>query len=158
MELTRTQIPRKDTPVGPHRRRGLAWPAEGPRGEVLSRLRQRLRRVEQRRSQLLGVLLEPGWMLAGSLVTRTTVCGKAGCRCARGERHGPQQILMTQAGAHRRSVVLYRGRDNEWLRSHGRYRAHRSALRELKVLEREVHAIVGAIAAHHRLELVEEGS
>ncbi len=28
-------------------------------------------------------------MLAGSLVAQYTTCGKQGCRCARGQKHGP---------------------------------------------------------------------
>ncbi len=46
---------------------------------------------------------EPG--LAGSLQTQSRRCGKEGCRCTRGELHGPYTYLSVRAG--RRSRLLY---------------------------------------------------
>lgn len=42
-----------------------------------------------RRRALAGRLGEVEAVLAGSLVEQTRRCGKAGCRCAAGEPHGP---------------------------------------------------------------------
>jgi hypothetical protein len=44
--------------------------------------------LAQRRA-LAGRLGEVEQVLAGSLVEQTRRCGKAGCRCAEGEPHGP---------------------------------------------------------------------
>jgi len=42
-----------------------------------------------RRHRLVARLGEAETLLAGSLVEQTRRCGKAGCRCAEGEPHGP---------------------------------------------------------------------
>ena len=42
-----------------------------------------------RRHRLVARLGEAELLLAGSLVEQTRRCGKAGCRCADGELHGP---------------------------------------------------------------------
>ena len=42
-----------------------------------------------RRHRLVARLGEAELLLAGSLVEQTRRCGKAGCRCADGEPHGP---------------------------------------------------------------------
>ncbi|SRR5712692_2871410 len=44
-------------------------------------------------------------VLAGSLQTQSRRCGKEGCRCTRGELHGPYTYLSVRAG--RRSRLLY---------------------------------------------------
>ena len=42
-----------------------------------------------RRHRLVARLGEAELLLAGSLVEQTRRCGRAGCRCAEGEPHGP---------------------------------------------------------------------
>jgi Family of unknown function (DUF6788) len=42
-----------------------------------------------RRRRLVARLGDAETLLAGSLVEQTRRCGKAGCRCAEGEPHGP---------------------------------------------------------------------
>jgi hypothetical protein len=42
-----------------------------------------------RRRRLVARLGDAELLLAGSLVEQTRRCGKAGCRCAEGEPHGP---------------------------------------------------------------------
>jgi hypothetical protein len=44
-------------------------------------------------SQQLKSLLRPCPVLAGSLVKQYVVCGKPGCRCQRGQKHGPLYYL-----------------------------------------------------------------
>ena len=47
------------------------------------------RQLLARRRMLAGRLGDVEQVLAGSLVEQTRRCGKAGCRCADGEPHGP---------------------------------------------------------------------
>ena len=51
----------------------------------------RLERYEQKYRTLVAELSEIGFISPGSLVVRTTSCGKSGCRCQADppERHGP---------------------------------------------------------------------
>lgn len=63
------------------------------------------RALRARRRRLLARL--PDWegYLAGSLVEQSRRCGKEGCRCARGELHGPYVYLSVGRASGRRSLV-----------------------------------------------------
>ena len=47
-------------------------------------------------------------MLAGSLVAQYTTCGKPGCRCARGQKHGPLYYLYWKDQGRSRSRYVPR--------------------------------------------------
>ena len=51
-----------------------------------------------RRRRLAARLGDPQVMLSGSLVSQSRRCGKAGCRCAEGEEHGPYTYLSARVG------------------------------------------------------------
>jgi hypothetical protein len=49
--------------------------------------------LRSRRDRLVAGLPQAAAFLAGSLVEQRRRCGKEGCRCARGELHGPYAYL-----------------------------------------------------------------
>src|SRR5712671_4207809 len=49
--------------------------------------------LRQRRDRLVAGLPQAAGFLAGSLLEQRRRCGKEGCRCARGELHGPYAYL-----------------------------------------------------------------
>ena len=49
--------------------------------------------LRSRRDRLAAALPQAGAFLAGSLTEQRRRCGKEGCRCARGELHGPYAYL-----------------------------------------------------------------
>ena len=51
-----------------------------------------------RRRRLSARLGDVEQVLAGSLVEQTRRCGKAGCRCAEGEPHGPYAYFTPKTG------------------------------------------------------------
>lgn len=57
--------------------------------EEISQLRAKLYKLDKDRGQLLRLIRRLGPMLEGSFTKRYTRCKKPGCRCERGERHGP---------------------------------------------------------------------
>jgi hypothetical protein len=65
---------------------------------TVRQLRDRRRRVARQIPDLEAVI-------AGSLQTQRRRCGKEGCRCARGELHGPYSYLSLRVG--RRTQMLY---------------------------------------------------
>ena len=67
-------------------------------GLSLRQLRDRRRRAARQIPDLEAVI-------AGSLQNQRRRCGKEGCRCARGELHGPYLYLSLRAG--RRTQMLY---------------------------------------------------
>jgi hypothetical protein len=69
----------------------------------LSELTSRQLRARRRRA----VSRLPDWedYLAGSLAEQSRRCGKAGCRCAEGELHGPYVYLSVGKAGGRRGMV-----------------------------------------------------
>src|SRR3972149_8411807 len=65
---------------------GLAWTGSRMRSSVPMSSRQPRKTDAALRRELGGLTSQ---MLFGTLSERYTTCGKATCRCARGERHGP---------------------------------------------------------------------
>lgn len=62
--------------------------------------------MSARRATLLRRLLrEAERMLQGSLSETTRTCGRPGCRCHRGERHGPHTYLTFKTPEGRSSAV-----------------------------------------------------
>ncbi len=53
--------------------------------------------LRSRRDRLAVGLLRAGQFLAGSLAEQHRKCGKEGCRCTRGELHGPY-VYLSAAG------------------------------------------------------------
>ena len=54
---------------------------------------QNARRLALRRRQLVEQLSGLGPVLRASLIERFTQCGKAGCKCMQGHKHGPSYYL-----------------------------------------------------------------
>ena len=51
------------------------------------------RRLAERRQKLADQLAQLGPVLRATLIQRFTQCGKGGCKCMRGEKHGPASYL-----------------------------------------------------------------
>lgn len=62
------------------------------------------------RSRAVKLLREDGF-LRGSVSVRRRVCGKAGCRCARGERHEAMYVVYRKDG---RTAQIYVPKEWEW--------------------------------------------
>ena len=59
--------------------------------------------LRKRREGLTKTLPPVGEILRGSLMERYLTCGNAGCKCARGERHGPVWYLSITLDQTRRA-------------------------------------------------------
>jgi len=64
------------------------------------------RQLRARRRRALGRLPDLEGYLAGSLVEQRRRCGKAGCRCSRGELHGPY-VYLSVGKAPGRAPLVY---------------------------------------------------
>jgi hypothetical protein len=73
-------------------------------------------------SQQLQAFLEPFPVLAGSLVKQYIVCGKSGCRCQRGQKHGPLFYLYWKEQGRSRSLYVPREKVAEVQRQIKNYR------------------------------------
>ena len=57
-----------------------------------------VRQLNNRRRRLVEALPDVGAVLAGSVISQRRRCGKQGCRCTRGELHGPYVYLSLGRG------------------------------------------------------------
>jgi hypothetical protein len=79
-------------------------------------------------TQQLRRSLRPFPLLAGSLVKQYVVCGKPGCRCQRGQKHGPLYYLYWKEQGRSRSLYVPRARVAEIRRQIQNYRSLQKAL------------------------------
>jgi len=106
---------------------------------------QEVHALEHERRVLLRSLIRPGPMVSGGLVERWIVCGKAGCRCSTGERHGPYYY---------RSVPTARGPRLEYVGKRGqsdvpllkRYQEYQRRMARLNVIQREIVRLLWQLA------------
>jgi hypothetical protein len=67
-------------------------------------------------------LFELSSVLAGSLVKQYVICGKPGCRCQRGQKHGPLFYLYWKEQGRSRSLYVPREKVGEIRRQIQNYR------------------------------------
>ncbi len=86
----------------------------------------------------LDALLQDFPLLAGSLVKQFVICGKPGCRCRGGRKHGPLFYLYWKEQGRSRSLYVPRDQVGELRR---RIQNYRRLQRELaRRLQRELRA------------------
>src|ERR1700692_784562 len=68
------------------------------------------RALRARRRRLAGSLPDVEGLIGGSVIEQSRKCGKEGCRCTRGELHGPYSyVVLPRAGGRTRSVYVPAG-------------------------------------------------
>lgn len=110
----------------------------------ISRLRQQLRKIGRQLTRQLNTLMAPKPLLRGSVYRLRRRCGKAGCRCARGELHESWVFLTREKGVQRLRAVPS-GQSARWQERAEDYRRFRRAQRELGRLVREALRLAGEI-------------
>jgi hypothetical protein len=110
-----------------------------------SRISQEVLSLDQERRKLLRSLLRPRPMVKGGLVERWITCGKDGCRCQTGERHGPYyyRSVLTPKGPRLEYVGKDGQTDVQLLR---RYQTYQRQMARLNVLHREMVKLLWQLA------------
>jgi hypothetical protein len=70
-----------------------------------------------RRGAIARRLPDPNEILRASLITRYTTCGKPGCKCMRGQKHGPSYTASVTVGAGKTRQVYVRKDDVDSVRT-----------------------------------------
>jgi hypothetical protein len=97
-------------------------------------IRRRVRTRLQEQRTLVERLLRRRELLAGSLFLRWGVCGKKGCVCQSGQKHGPYYVLSRRSGGRGGFTYLDRtqtGRARSLVKAHREYRADLKRLRKV---------------------------
>jgi len=95
-------------------------------------IRRRVREKLQEQRELVEELLREREQLRGSLFTRFGVCGKEGCACREGRKHGPYYVLSTRSGGKGGFAYLEGHQAAEALELVKRHRAFKAGMRRLK--------------------------
>ena len=99
--------------------------------------------LEQRRRGLVELLPPAAETLRGTLRERYMTCGKPGCKCARGQRHGPIWYLSVTLGSGRTAGgVIAAGqveRVRRWIKNYHQFKEHLEKISEInrELLRRE---------------------
>lgn len=95
--------------------------------------------LRRRRQGLVQLLPPAGEVLRGSLVKRYVTCGNPGCKCARGERHGPVWYFSVTLGPGRTTGGVISAdqveRVRRWIENHQQLK---SALEKISEINREL--------------------
>jgi len=123
--------------------------------EDLSRLRQQAARLRKEREHLETLVLGTAPMIEGSLVKRYTVCGKRGCRCQRGRKHGPFLYLSRLEGQKLRTFYVRKGNWVVVRQMVERYRRFRERRRRIRELTARIEALLDEIGTIQKRKLEE---
>lgn len=108
-------------------------------------IRPQVLALEKECHLLLRSLTRPRPMVSGGLVERWVVCGKAGCRCSTGERHGPYYYRSVLVSG--RPRLEYLGRDEQpdvpLLK---RYQGYQRQMARLNAIHRELVKLLWQLA------------
>jgi uncharacterized protein DUF6788 len=105
-------------------------------------IRQRVRTSLQDQRELVAELLQRREQLAGSLFVRFGVCGKQGCVCRTGQKHGPYYVLSTRSGGKGGFAYLEAARLAEARELVKAYREYRAGMRRLRRVNEQLVALL----------------
>ncbi|MBI4332816.1 MAG: hypothetical protein HY673_16225 [Chloroflexi bacterium] len=112
----------------------------------ISRLRQQAGKLKKRRGELEDHALRAGAMVRGSLLELMRKCGKPGCKCLRGELHGPNYYLsLPKPGKRSRMIPVPRDRVKTIRSLNARYHDFQHAMTEIRRLNEEIESLLLAV-------------
>ena len=101
-------------------------------------IRQRVRARLQEQRALVEDLLRQREQLAGSLFVRFGVCGKEGCVCRTGQKHGPYYVLSTRSGGKGGFAYLEASQMEEARELVRAYRGYRAGMQRLRKVGEQI--------------------
>ncbi len=109
----------------------------------ISRSRQKIVLLRSRRGQLEDKALRSQTMVRGSLLELMRKCGKAGCKCQRGELHGPNFYLSLPKPGKRSQMLPVPPDKVKMVRSlNSHYHEFQHALTEIRRLHKEIESLL----------------
>jgi hypothetical protein len=94
-------------------------------------------RIQRKRQELVRQIPPGGEILKASLIERLTVCGRPGCRCQQGQKHGPYLYASVFDGKQSRQVYVPQSMEVQVRRWADNYHRWVAILAELSALSVE---------------------
>ena len=112
-----------------------------------SKARKRLKEIDEERRLLeTAIVRMRGDLISGSLASRFTKCKRAGCKCGKGEPHGPFLYLSQKVAGKTKWTYLGKATEGRIANAARRYHSFRERVRELKGLAGEASECYEAIS------------
>lgn len=118
-------------------------------------LRGRVRRAIAEQRRLVATLLRKRAQLQGSLLVRYMECGKSGCACHTGRKHGPYFVLSNRSAGQGTFAYLDSTRATRVRPLVRRYREFRRGLQRLQKVNQE---LVALLRRYQKAQLVRTGA
>lgn len=84
-------------------------------------------------------------MLSGSVVKKYKACGKAGCKCTRGELHGPFYYLTFKVDKKTRMIFIRRHLWESAIKLNANYRKWRKSRADISKINRKILTLLDEI-------------
>gem|GEM_PF-1220272 len=124
--------------------------------EELSKLRQKIYQLNQKRWTLLKRIMEPGKLLSASFYERFTKCGSTNCKCASGELHGPfPWIYQNRKGQKLISTSCVADKVEDARCFSENYKSFKESWSQIRQLDEEINHLVSQIEAMHEVDVKE---
>jgi len=91
-----------------------------------------------KRRKLFGKLVKLTEMVNGNVIQIYRRCGKPGCKCATGEKHGPAQVLHFKEEGRSQMVYLPRGSVTECRRRRTQYDRFKGLTKQILSVNRQI--------------------
>lgn len=107
----------------------------------LSRIRRQIAASISKRAALERELINSRCkMTIGTLVKRYVICGKPGCKCSKGFKHGPFLYLYKIVnGVNIRNYI--NKKNTKTIKALGRYKTFQQNLAEVRILNKEINEL-----------------
>jgi len=122
----------------------------------ISRVRQEMGRLSRERWDLereLAGVLSRKFLLKGSLVQKYKACNKQGCRCTRGELHGPFYYLSLSQAGKTKMIFIKRQHWPKVAELSTNYRQWRKRRARIVKINREMLALIDQLEKERTLEV-----
>lgn len=96
-------------------------------------------KLEREKKELIGKVAQLSQtMLQGSKSLTYRTCGKKGCRCRQGRKHGPDLFITWKEGGKTRAYYVAKGREEQALERLGAWREFQELAKRIAQINLEI--------------------
>ena len=122
----------------------------------LSRTRKKIKDLGTQRFRIemeMLTVLSRKKMLKGSVVKKYKACGKAGCKCTKGELHGPFYYLTYKAEKKTKMIFLRQSQWRQAIKLNDNYKLWRKSRAEASKIGKKILALLDSIEKENTVGL-----
>ncbi len=113
----------------------------------IRRFQQKLTTLNEERTRYIFSLTQGKDMVLGLPLKVYRRCGKSGCKCNQGEKHGPYPALSVNKGGRQRIVMVKKTDASTVIKQSKRYRFYQQTLAKIRKKNREIDEVLEQLKA-----------